>query len=71
MQHAKGPCPICGEIVEGSISNAEITVGLTFEATKVPVDCNCGYKHGHDGASGCGRSWVVTCRVIVEEQAND
>jgi hypothetical protein len=69
-QHAKGPCPNCGEIVEGSISSADISVGVAFEPTKVPIDCNCGYKHGHDGANGCGRSWAVTCPVIVEEPPN-
>lgn len=33
---------------------------------RVPVTCNCGYSHGKEGATGCGRMWFVVCSEVEE-----
>jgi hypothetical protein len=72
--YAKGPCPSCGVVVQGwtartydpirsglagevrDVGGETITMEIEFE---IPVRCNCGYPHGEEKATGCGRYWAI------------
>lgn len=68
ITYAKGPCPACGETVqgaspEGTVPLPEIRPETLARDVDVFVDCNCGYDHGKAGEEGCGRSWGIQCPV--------
>jgi hypothetical protein len=73
-QFAKGPCPACHATVEGyttdekqevpsSLDEVEAEPTVELPLVKVPVECNCGFDHGHEKATGCGRSWALICEL--------
>jgi hypothetical protein len=80
--YAKGPCPSCGVVVQGwtahtfdPIPSGPPVKGLDEEGEKIttviefeiPVRCNCGYPHGEEKATGCGRYWGIQGLRTVEE----
>jgi hypothetical protein len=78
IQYAKGPCPECKATAQGYTTNREGPIDealiVTDEAEavvgiKVPVSCSCGYAHGNEKATDCGRDWVVTCPLAGDEVA--
>lgn len=71
--YAKGPCPACSAEAQGHAADApeplegqgpgqrnahpgKIASSVTIE---IPVRCRCGFGHGKQDASGCGRAWSV------------
>jgi hypothetical protein len=71
--YAKGPCPAClaeaqghaadvREPVEGQgPSQRDAASGKTApgDTIEIPVRCQCGFGHGKQDATGCGRAWSV------------
>lgn len=57
---ASGPCPACGgkawgppiPVLEGA--NADLP-----SLESIPCQCHCGFKHGEEDATSCGRHWIV------------
>jgi hypothetical protein len=72
--HVQGPCPECelatsgllaveisGPVEPGVVRGKEERMTTVPRSWRVPVTCNCGYSHGKEGATGCGRMWFVVC----------
>ncbi|MEI2775264.1 MAG: hypothetical protein V9G19_04690 [Tetrasphaera sp.] len=69
--YAKGPCPGCGADAQGVGKDRLAPIerqgnpalvpekAARKSAIEVAVSCRCGYAHGQDGATGCGRRWSV------------
>ncbi len=66
-----GPCPVCdGDAYGPSLPMAEATEDATllhFDrppeiVARILAACRCGTSHGRDGASSCGRSWIVVVK---------
>jgi hypothetical protein len=64
---AIGPCPGCGAQQDSGEVAAATSPIESQERADLPVappvdirfQCECQISHGHDGASGCGRRWVI------------
>jgi hypothetical protein len=71
--YAKGPCPTCFAEAQGHAADTwaplegqgpgepgadseKIAPSATIE---IPVRCQCGFGHGKQDATGCGRAWSV------------
>lgn len=71
--YAKGPCPTCLAQAQGHAADVpeplegqgpgqrdagteKIAPSVTIE---IPVRCQCGFGHGKQDATGCGRTWSV------------
>jgi uncharacterized phage protein gp47/JayE len=71
--YAKGPCPACAAQVQGHATDTQNPVegqGPDKDASampekplgdtiEIPVQCHCGFEHGKQDATGCGRSWSL------------
>ena len=68
--YTAGSCPVCRGRAEGHLAAATApieTATITRAAKPVSgqppieilVTCNCGYGHGHEEATGCGRRWTI------------
>ncbi|WP_130013927.1 hypothetical protein [Serinicoccus sediminis] len=68
-----GPCPSCfgnayGPLIK-DFDDGEPDRELTRE---IYAECSCGFSHGGDGATSCGRSWIVTLQSPdAETRVND
>ncbi len=68
--YAQGPCPRCDAVVEGvglgGSVPIEADVATAEEAQRRPIQvhvvCGCKFDHKKEGASGCGREWLIHCR---------
>lgn len=71
--YAKGPCPACfaespghaadiRKPLEGQgadeqdVDSGKLAPSVQME---IPVRCQCGFGHGNQEASGCGRAWSL------------
>jgi hypothetical protein len=71
--YAKGPCPGCSAEAQGHYADIEKPVegqgadrdapdvleGPLDDTIEIPVQCHCGFAHGTQNATSCGRSWSV------------
>jgi hypothetical protein len=70
--YAKGPCPACFAEAQGHAADipeplegqgrGQRDVGETAAPSitiEIPVRCQCGFGHGKQDATGCGRAWSV------------
>lgn len=73
--YAEGPCPSCGVVVQGWTANTHDPIPVPgarevappTREIEIPVRCNCGYPHGEEKATGCGRYWgIVGTRAVVK-----
>lgn len=68
-----GPCPACRGGSFGPslpLEDVTATVALSVEGPAQPMveilaKCQCGYTHGKDDVTNCGRRWTVV--VFPEE----
>lgn len=66
-----GPCPTCHGTAWGPALPVLATIatrvvgvlpldgGEAVSVLHIEAECHCGFEHGHAGATGCGRYWVV------------
>jgi hypothetical protein len=71
--YAKGPCPACFAEAQGHAADMpkplegqgigqheadseRVAPSVTIE---IPVRCQCGFGHGRQDATGCGRAWSL------------
>lgn len=71
--YAKGPCPRCRATCQGHLPDASAPIealgpghdalppGPPPESVEIPVSCTCGFDHGRNDATGCGRRWSIIC----------
>ena len=70
---AKGPCPACFAAAQGHTADtSEPAEGLgpnegpekvtPSDEIEIPVRCQCGFGHGRQDTTGCGRAWSVVIR---------
>lgn len=78
--YAKGPCPACFAEAQGHTADvrqpieeqgagqrdADAETAALSATIEIPVKCQCGFGHGKQDATGCGRAWSV----IVERRAS-
>jgi len=70
--YAKGPCPACFAEAQGHAADiskplegqgpGQRDTGETAAPSasiEIPVRCQCGFGHGKQDATGCGRAWSV------------
>jgi hypothetical protein len=71
--YAKGPCPTCFAEVQGHAADiweplegqgagkrdAASGKNVPGDTIEIAVRCQCGFEHGKQGATGCGRAWSV------------
>ncbi len=51
---------------KGAIDLTSLRTALPVVA-EVRADCRCGHDHGEDGASSCGRYWVVNVHAAEDD----
>jgi hypothetical protein len=71
--YAKGPCPACFAETQGHAADIQEPVeaqsrrrrgaasgkAAPGDTIEIPVRCLCGFGHGKQDATGCGRGWSV------------
>ncbi len=77
--YAKGPCPKCSAEAQGHAADVlEPTEGqgrgqrdaasgenAPSDMIEIPVRCQCGFGHGKQDATGCGRAWSIIVERTV------
>jgi hypothetical protein len=71
--YAKGPCPACFAEAQGHAADiweplegqgrgrrdATSEKNVPGNTIEIAVRCQCGFEHGKQDATGCGRAWSV------------
>ena len=71
--YAKGPCPACFAEAQGHAADirkpleglgtgqrhADPGKAAQGDTIEIPVRCQCGFGHGRQDTTGCGRAWSV------------
>jgi hypothetical protein len=71
--YAKGPCPACFAEAQGHAADIQEPVeaqgrrqrdaalgkAVLGDTIEIPVRCQCGFGHGKQDATNCGRAWSL------------
>jgi hypothetical protein len=71
----QGPCPACGgdswgpDLPNPTVTDTHLTyvAGPSRKAIAIVAACHCGYSHGQDGATSCGRTWSVIVDPVDQQ----
>jgi hypothetical protein len=70
---ASGPCPRCRGPASNSREWGSGPVPEIYKLEAKPIDvhltCNCRNPHNKEGATGCGREWIVVCKAEIVDKS--